>query len=90
MTAAAAAAVLGGEMIMLLLILSLTTSLLRLKPAIWGAEQSNESIVPIHLAETAMETNYEDMWSVVLPIYGALRKSQRFSNKDPGRGENMR
>jgi len=23
--------------------------------------------------ETAMETNYEDMWDVVLPIYGALR-----------------
>ena len=42
-----------------------------------GAKQSNESIVPIHLAETAMETNYEDMWDVVLPIYGALRKMHR-------------
>ena len=24
-----------------------------------------------------METNYEDMWDVVLPIYGALRKMHR-------------
>ena len=30
--------------------------------------------LPIHLAETLLDANYEDMWNVVLPMYGALRK----------------
>ena len=32
----------------------------------------------IHLAETLLDNNHEAMWDVVLPIYGALRKSIYF------------
>ena len=54
------------------------------KPAKNSTKQPNESLKsinrfpnhsPPHLAETALDTNHEDMWSVVLPIYGALRKT---------------
>ena len=55
------------------------------KPAKNSTKQPNESIKsikrfpnhsPPHLAETALDTNHEDMWNVVLPIYGALRKTR--------------